>query len=788
MSNLFNPYALTALGKPLQQRQAPELRVETPYVTRAQLDMAQHTFVRFLDQARLSKVPNPTEQGRLADGTPYRIVTASGAPIMQVWPVEVSQKDLENKLKHGIVVLAGMNFAVIYFDERYQWVVRDVAKGVCGQLCPPYSGAGDGNVTLFRSNHSDPTGFSNTDGWITHKDNSLGGVYLFDEWVNFEHYATGFQYSRDTAIVVEVDTHKSLLNLYEVRNTVISKGGGSGDTENYKTLELLRSIPVIHVYLIEHPFGMRVSSNGQIITYGTSEGLVNQVVTGLPSIIGDYTTYYIEAPATRKQVIDIRYGEGDTVEINKAVTTINNGMEIFKFAVEIDAGGYQSRKKDRPITATHTAVFKDYEDGYHGSDSGCSGISNYYSDISGASATASGEVGYLFEEYYDYYITARAFVKKEGVHICSYYDFKGDIKDVSLDVDVERTTSYVNRGTYVNVSSGLDSYSVDRKFWERYPRPFVDSLNLSPSDYVVNEYVEDFTRDGSPQDRLRDDIKEYNATMVHKISLRIGGGSIPLIWGDGVKVKLLYSSRGKSNFGEINKALVNMEANTTTITAVNYLSDVIAGVQCEIVGKDIDAEYLGVRMQSDVLEATLAVKLTATVYWRGRLVYSKPLLKKSMKLRFFVVKNLNDVMDLLTTERTTGEYIECSFEKIHVQDTSSGGRCPVRHYGLGSTTRTHRCLTREFEKTESYGPGITEKFTYLDIGMENYNILFDSEVTGIINGFTKRHNTATDPVSGGCVVTGPACNVLVSPHGRVDELGGLVPEYDSKVDYWCAST
>ena len=300
MSSLFNPYALTALGKPLQQRQSPELRVETPYITRAQRDMAQHTFVRFLDQARLSMVPNPTEQGRLADGTPYRIVTASGAPIMQVWPVEES-RDIR-KDKHGVVILAGMNFAVIYFDERYQWVVRDVTEGVCGQLCPPNSGVGGDNVTLFRSNRNDPTGFSSTDGWITHKDNSSGGggaVYLFDGWVNFEHYATGFQYSRKSAIVVEVDIHKSLLNLYEVRNTVISKGDGSGDTENYKTLELLRSIPVIHEYLIDHPFGTRVSSNGQIITYGTSEGLVNQVVTGLPSIVGGYTTYYIQAPATR---------------------------------------------------------------------------------------------------------------------------------------------------------------------------------------------------------------------------------------------------------------------------------------------------------------------------------------------------------------------------------------------------------------------------------------------------------------------------------------------------------
>lgn len=103
MSNLFNPYALTALGKPLQQRQSPELRVETPYITRAQLDMAQHTFVRFLDQARLSRVPNPTQQGRLADGTPYRIVTASGAPIMQVWPVAEETPEPCLKFASGFV-------------------------------------------------------------------------------------------------------------------------------------------------------------------------------------------------------------------------------------------------------------------------------------------------------------------------------------------------------------------------------------------------------------------------------------------------------------------------------------------------------------------------------------------------------------------------------------------------------------------------------------------------------------------------------------------------------------
>lgn len=133
MSSLFNPYALTALGKPLQQRQSPELRVETPYITRAQLDMAQQTFVRFLDQARLSRVPNPTQQGRLADGTPYRIVTASGAPIMQVWPVEiVSDKPLNNIYGGFVFKSNGVNYIVDvettdkWYNHQQEWGIKQV--------------------------------------------------------------------------------------------------------------------------------------------------------------------------------------------------------------------------------------------------------------------------------------------------------------------------------------------------------------------------------------------------------------------------------------------------------------------------------------------------------------------------------------------------------------------------------------------------------------------------------------------------------------------------------------
>lgn len=133
MSNLFNPYALTALGKPLLQRQSPELRVETPYITRAQRDMAQHTFVRFLDQARLSRVPNPTQQGRLADGTPYRIVTASGAPIMQVWPVAEETPESRLKFASGFVFESLDNDAYYVIDAVMDPVPENGAEDQEGQ-------------------------------------------------------------------------------------------------------------------------------------------------------------------------------------------------------------------------------------------------------------------------------------------------------------------------------------------------------------------------------------------------------------------------------------------------------------------------------------------------------------------------------------------------------------------------------------------------------------------------------------------------------------------------------
>lgn len=87
MSELFNPYAVSVLGSPLPQKAPPQLRAEGRPMTRPQLDMARFVFGRFLEQARLSYVPNPTQQGFLPDGSRFRIVDVAGVVTMQVWPV-----------------------------------------------------------------------------------------------------------------------------------------------------------------------------------------------------------------------------------------------------------------------------------------------------------------------------------------------------------------------------------------------------------------------------------------------------------------------------------------------------------------------------------------------------------------------------------------------------------------------------------------------------------------------------------------------------------------------------
>lgn len=87
MTRIWNPYVFTPLGNPIVGEAPPVLRVMGGMqATAQQLSYAQQRFTQFVMQARLSVVPNPTEAGRLPDGTQYRIVVVGPQTVMEIWP------------------------------------------------------------------------------------------------------------------------------------------------------------------------------------------------------------------------------------------------------------------------------------------------------------------------------------------------------------------------------------------------------------------------------------------------------------------------------------------------------------------------------------------------------------------------------------------------------------------------------------------------------------------------------------------------------------------------------
>ena len=105
--SLWNPHTFTPLGQPMAPAAPPSLRVMDRPATASQLSAAQAGFARFCGQSRLGYVPNPTEAGRLPDGSRYRIVTVGANSTMEIWPVGGEDLVIGDVL-HGVVRRLGI--------------------------------------------------------------------------------------------------------------------------------------------------------------------------------------------------------------------------------------------------------------------------------------------------------------------------------------------------------------------------------------------------------------------------------------------------------------------------------------------------------------------------------------------------------------------------------------------------------------------------------------------------------------------------------------------------------
>ena len=115
MTRIWNPYVFTPLGNPIVGEAPPVLRVMGGMqATAQQLSYAQQRFTQFVMQARLSTVPNPTEAGRLPDGTQYRIVKVGPQTTMEIWPGGATEPIDSKSAIYVEVMLPGAPYPVRY--------------------------------------------------------------------------------------------------------------------------------------------------------------------------------------------------------------------------------------------------------------------------------------------------------------------------------------------------------------------------------------------------------------------------------------------------------------------------------------------------------------------------------------------------------------------------------------------------------------------------------------------------------------------------------------------------
>ncbi|MFN7152929.1 MAG: hypothetical protein ACK4OE_04490 [Acidovorax sp.] len=103
--SIWNPFAFGPTGQPMAPMSPPALRVLGGVATALQLAYAKDAFHRFSALARVSTVPNPTEQGYLPDGSRYQIVVVGPQATMTVWVAD--SEDLR---------LSGIGLALVNLD------------------------------------------------------------------------------------------------------------------------------------------------------------------------------------------------------------------------------------------------------------------------------------------------------------------------------------------------------------------------------------------------------------------------------------------------------------------------------------------------------------------------------------------------------------------------------------------------------------------------------------------------------------------------------------------------
>lgn len=120
MTSPWNPFAFTLAGEVKPIEAPPILRARGGELSVGQAALARSVFGKFISTARTSQARNPTQIGRLPDGSIYRITVVGPQTFMDVWPVSVGRNP-PVELLNGLLRMNGYLPGGLYdeFHESY---------------------------------------------------------------------------------------------------------------------------------------------------------------------------------------------------------------------------------------------------------------------------------------------------------------------------------------------------------------------------------------------------------------------------------------------------------------------------------------------------------------------------------------------------------------------------------------------------------------------------------------------------------------------------------------------
>ncbi|MDD3019285.1 MAG: hypothetical protein PHE74_13120 [Comamonas sp.] len=807
MSELINPYAVSVLGSPLPQKAPPQLRAEGRPMTRPQLDMARFVFGRFLEQARLSYAPNPTQHGFLPDGSRFRIIDVAGFTTMQVWPVGGEEKR-PVELPHGILLLyegKSPEFVVVQYSPdsdggSSRWRFTKVDKGRCGATMHPTNVKRDGVPVFALTNHgmydSDiqtGTKFSHG-GAISEPYSSGSGTFIVNGGVMECGLAAAALILDSRQMVFARMTEAGEVAFNTLAVPEIGRGGEGHLIQEPEEPEVMIDLLSVENDRVYAPMLALPNHRGVVVRFcslwpnNTPVGVTTSFCYELLRIVDDVI------PAHRLSPIPPRYDkevwlnvhhDGHKIVVDKSIKDISQPARVVDLSILYEA----DETIDYFMVPWENTIDMSRETIYHpDTDAWCAGTLLWDWRAFDAPLPRKGVTpgGRQIIDLRKLTITASS---DEDILLNSYVDFFGAVKEMRVNSKIK--------------GAGISEYR-----YERVDRPGVTTGNPGgkflatfPSSIILNEWGK------GNLNWAEQFLQTVSSEIEYEAVLNVGGKEIDL-----AKIKGATSSAtdwatgeesgggGRDGFLKPNTIHAELSASVLCVLGFDKLSETIFGVRviAESGGeKEISISYRDTTNGRTYFSMPMTFDEYFVVYSKGALVFERHL-EGSVKLMDFSAFSAfpNNVKDSIPKEKIVRDeysndvYPQYYFTEWSADLETTSGTCPTYIYTPKESVKSwegSQALLKNIHHAELDPSG--DEFSRLSMAYGSSDIAKQlASASQATDYLPPRTMVAVDPISGSCAIVNDVCKILIDPAGNVTHIRDVTGLPDELLKGWCTST